>query len=69
MLINDNAYGAPWNDQFYWVTYVNEDGQEYTEQLVLSGPKDYFPEELMENAEAMFPNVSILNVESDEIYR
>lgn len=25
MLVSDNEYGAPWNDQFYLVTYKEND--------------------------------------------
>lgn len=42
MLVNDNEFGAPWNDQFYEVQLVNVDtGIPSIEIMVLSGPREY----------------------------
>lgn len=54
MIINENEFGAPWNDQFYDVTFyfrMEINGVEFkSEQLenmfVLSGPKYYDYDEL-----------------------
>ena len=58
MIINENEYGAPWNDQFYDVIFyfvLNLDDVEFTsEQLTttfcLSGPCEYEYSELKEHA-------------------
>ena len=58
MIINENEYGAPWNDQFYDVTFyfkLELEGVEFTsEQLeitfCLSGPRNYSYSELKEYA-------------------
>lgn len=70
MLINDNAYGAPWNDQFYVVTYETDEDI-ITETMVLSGPCHYTYDDLMVNAQMHFGNlVNILNIqEYNEVYR
>lgn len=69
MLINDNEYGAPWNDQFYVVTYkVDEDI--FTEVMVLSGPRRYTNAELNAYAQMNFGNINVINIKSyHEVYR
>lgn len=69
MLVNDNEYGAPWNDQFYVVTYeLDEDI--ITDTMVLSGPYHYTYDDLMENALMTFGMVNILNIKNyNEVYR
>ena len=70
MLINDNEYGAPWNDQFYVVTYKDEDTDcIYSEHMVLDGPRTYTSDELKVFAEGGFPGKLILKVEPYEIRR
>lgn len=68
MLI-DSEFGAPWNDQFYWVTVQDDEGIQWDERLVLSGPKIYSYDELVEFAVGMFPYYDIINIRPDEIYR
>lgn len=67
MLIDSNTYGAPWNDQFYWVTVQDDEGKQWEERLVLSGPKYYDYEDLIEEASNMFPYYEIINIRPDEI--
>ena len=63
MLVADNEFGAPWNDQFYTVEYIEVDtGEPGTEIMTLSGPKKYDEDELYEAARNMFPNAMILNI-------
>lgn len=62
MLVNDNEYGAPWNDQFYLVTY-KEDDEVQKEIVVLDGPKKYDDYDLKEMAQGMFPSADIINIE------
>lgn len=62
MLVSDNEYGAPWNDQFYLVTY-EEDGRIQREVVALDGPKEYDEYDLLENVQGMFPNVIITNID------
>lgn len=61
MLVSDNEYGAPWNDQFYKVILMNEQGT-YTDVMCLSGPKDYSDDELMDYATGNYNDV-VLKVE------
>lgn len=69
MLINDNEYSAPWNDQFYIVTVRNEDNIEWEETLTLSGPRDYDDYDLLEAARGMFPQLEIVDIRPYEICR
>ena len=69
MLVSDNEYGAPWNDQFYWVEFEDENGVIARDLLTLSGPANYTEEELLASAEAEFPNFDIINIEEYEIRR
>lgn len=62
MLVNDNEYGAPWNDQFYLVTYKEND-EVQKEVIVLDGPKKYDDYDLKEKAQGMFPSADIINIE------
>ena len=62
MLVSDNEYGAPWNDQFYWVTVEDETGSQWDEVLTLSGPYTYSDQELQREAEGMFPEYNIIKV-------
>ena len=62
MLINDNEYGAPWNDQFYLVTY-KEDDEVQKEIITLNGPKKYDEYDLKEVAQRMFPSANIIDIE------
>lgn len=58
MIINENEYGAPWNDQLYDVTFyftLEQEGIEFTSEeldttLCLSGPRNYDYSELKEYA-------------------
>lgn len=58
MLIKDNEFGAPWNDQNYTVVFfltVDFNGLEFKsknleESFTLSGPKHYDSHELNEEA-------------------
>ena len=58
MIINENEYGAPWNDQFYDVTFyfkLEQEGMEFTSEKLdttfcLSGPYNYDYSELKEYA-------------------
>jgi len=63
MLVSDNEFGAPWNDQFYWVTMLDEFGEPCEEMLTISGPRYYDKQELFEAAQAMFPYCKILTVD------
>lgn len=69
MLINNNEYGAPWNDQFYVVTYeVDEDV--LTEVMVLSGPHKYTNIELNAYAQMNFGNINVISIKGyHEVYR
>lgn len=69
MLVNDNEYGAPWNDQFYWVTMEDFDGKQFRDLLTLSGPDNYTDKELIKAAKGMFPEYDIIKVEKYEICR
>ncbi len=63
MLVADNEFGAPWNDQFYTVRYIIVDtGEINTETMVLDGPKRYDYDELDQHARNMFPNALILDI-------
>ena len=62
MLVSDNEYGAPWNDQFYWVTVEDEMGYQWHEVLTLSGPYNYNDQELVKEAEGMFPEYNVIKV-------
>ena len=63
MLVADNEFGAPWNDQFYTVRYIIVNtGEINTETMVLDGPKRYSEDELYDHAKNMFPNALILNI-------
>lgn len=63
MLVADNEFGAPWNDQFYEVQYIVVDTAEpRTEIMTLDGPKKYSVEELHKKAANMFPNALIINI-------
>lgn len=63
MLVADNEFGAPWNDQFYTVRYIIVDiGKINTETMVLDGPKHYSEDELYDHARNMFPNALILDI-------
>lgn len=62
MLISDNEFGAPWNDQFYEVRYITMDGDVETETMVLSGPKEYDEEELYKKAQEYFNYPLILSI-------
>ena len=69
MLIDDNEYGAPWNDQYYVVTY-DCDGEIATDTMVLSGPRRLDYDELKVNAQMSFGMYPILNIqEYHEVYR
>ena len=58
MIINENEYGAPWNDQFYDITFYFQlelEGIKFiSEQLEITfclyGPRDYSYSELKEYA-------------------
>jgi hypothetical protein len=58
MIINENEYGAPWNDQFYDVIFyfvLNLDdvkfiSEQLTTSFCLSGPHEYEYSELKEYA-------------------
>lgn len=67
MLVDDNEFGAPWNDQFYWVTTQDEFWDTSKELLTLSGPMNYTQLELERSAKRMFPGFDIIKVEKDEI--
>ena len=49
MIINNNEFGAPWNDQFYRIYFhfeFEQDGigffsKKLETEITLSGPKDY----------------------------
>lgn len=62
MLVSDNEYGAPWNDQFYWVTVEDETESQWDEILTLSGPYNYSDQELQKEARGMFPEYNIIKV-------
>ena len=68
MLIDDNKFGAPWNDQFYWVYLKDEDGKQWEELLTLSGPKNYDDIDLLSYAKGMFPNYEIVDIKPYEIF-
>lgn len=65
MITRNEEFGAPWNDQFYNVTFyfkLNLDGVEFiSEQLetqfTLSGPHNYDYSELKEHAYNTIDNV------------
>ena len=68
MLIADNEFGAPWNDQFYRIRMISieESVPDIIEEiLTLSGPKKYDEDELYEKAKNMFPHYLILNITCD----
>lgn len=68
MLIADNEFGAPWNDQFYKVRMISIDKDLpdiIEEVLTLDGPKKYDEDELYEKAKNMFPHYLILNITCD----
>ena len=67
MLVGDNEFGAPWNDQFYRAIVEDESGECWEEMLILSGPKEYYYEELVEAAQSMFPYYNIKNIIEDAI--
>lgn len=70
MLINDNEYGAPWNDQLYVVTYkLDED--EIVDALVLQGPYHYTDDEIATYARGMFGDfIDIISIKDyHEVYR
>jgi len=64
-----SRFGASWNDQFYWITVQDDYGEQWEEKLILSGPKDYNYDEIVEKATGMFPYYEIINIRPDEIYR
>ena len=61
MIINENEYGAPWNDQFYNVVFyfkltlgnVLFTSENLETSFTLSGPKQYSYSELKKAAESM----------------
>ena len=61
MLVNDNEYGAPWNDQFYEVAY-EDDEEIITDTIVLSGPKHYTTDELKSQVYSNFGYVDIISI-------
>ncbi len=63
MLVADNEFGAPWNDQFYEVDFIYKD-TEYPDfdVMTLNGPKDYTMEELWEKAVNLYPHCKIINI-------
>lgn len=68
MLVADNEFGAPWNDQFYKVRMmsIEETIPDIIEEvLTLSGPREYDEDELYEKAKNMFPNYLILSITCD----
>ena len=68
MLVADNEFGAPWNDQFYKVRMmsIEETIPDIVEEiLTLSGPREYDEDELYEEAKNMFPHHLILNITCD----
>ena len=69
MLVSDNEYGAPWNDQFYWVTVEDEEGNRWDELLTLSGIRDYDAEDLLTSAAWMFPQYNVIEIRPYEICR
>lgn len=69
MLIDKNEYGAPWNDQFYWITIQDDEGVQWEELLTLSGPKVYTHKEILNSAINMFPYYEIVNIRPYEVYR
>lgn len=68
-MLMDSRFGAPWNDQFYWITVQDDYGEQWEEKLILSGPKDYDYDEIIEKATGMFPYYEIINIRPDEIRR
>lgn len=69
MLIDDNEYGAPWNDVFYVVTY-ERDGKILEDIMTLSGPKIRSYWELVTQAEMAFNCTKILNIQDyNEVHR
>lgn len=62
MLVSDNECGAPWNDQFYLVTYEEND-EIQKEVIALDGPKRYDEYDLQEKAQGVFPNANIIAIE------
>lgn len=69
MLVNDNEYGAPWNDQFYWITIEDDEGMRWDDLLTLSGPRDYNNDDLLKAAQGMFPGYIIVEIRPYEICR
>ena len=69
MLINDNEYNAPWNDQYYIVAY-DHDGEFTVDTMILPGPRKYTHDELKRYAEIEFGRFPILYIkEYHEVYR
>ena len=62
MLVSDNEFGAPWNDQFYKVKYESMDGEILEENLTLDGPKQYSYAELRHKAVLMFNPKRIIEI-------
>lgn len=66
MLVADNEFGAPWNDQYYQVRYITiDDPIPNIDIMTLSGPKNYDIEELYEKAKNMLPTAIILDIKCD----
>lgn len=62
MLVADNEFGAPWNDQFYKVKYESMNGTIEEDVLTLSGPKQYSYWELCHKAVLMFNPKKIIEI-------
>lgn len=66
MLVSDNEFGAPWNDQFYNVKHIVVDTAEpATDVMILPGPRKYSEQDLYEEAMKEFPNSLIIDISCD----
>lgn len=73
MIINENEYGAPWNDQFYNVVFYFKltlgdilfTSENLETSFTLSGPKQYSYSELKKAAKSMI--YGEYNFDYDEI--
>lgn len=62
-MLNDNEFGAPWNNQYYDVRYIRpENGDIGVETMILPGPKEYDDEYLYNYAFEYFNHPLILNI-------
>ena len=62
MIVSNDEYGAPWNDKYYNVTYIDQDGDMIEEVMVLDGPREYSYEDLRHEAEWRYNCKKIINI-------